>query len=82
MSNVDGTHIAEILRLVNAETTLFLIASKTFTTQETTVTQTLHERYINVTLPYWRHTTQRRIRQLRCRYTPVTRPLFVRSRRR
>lgn len=33
VSNVDGTHIAEILKLVNAETTLFLIASKTFTTQ-------------------------------------------------
>ncbi|QJD95761.1 glucose-6-phosphate isomerase [Mucilaginibacter robiniae] len=35
VSNVDGTHIAETLRWVNAETTLFLIASKTFTTQET-----------------------------------------------
>jgi len=35
VSNVDGTHIAEVLKLVNAETTLFLIASKTFTTQET-----------------------------------------------
>jgi glucose-6-phosphate isomerase len=35
VSNVDGTHIAETLRGVNAETTLFLIASKTFTTQET-----------------------------------------------
>ena len=33
VSNVDGTHIAEVLREVNAETTLFLIASKTFTTQ-------------------------------------------------
>jgi len=35
VSNVDGTHIAEVLRELNAETTLFLIASKTFTTQET-----------------------------------------------
>jgi glucose-6-phosphate isomerase len=34
-SNVDGTHIAEILKLCDPETTLFLIASKTFTTQET-----------------------------------------------
>lgn len=34
-SNVDGTHIAEILRLCDPETTLFLVASKTFTTQET-----------------------------------------------
>ncbi|MHA8102044.1 glucose-6-phosphate isomerase [Aquirufa nivalisilvae] len=35
VSNVDGTHIAEILKKVNPETTIFLIASKTFTTQET-----------------------------------------------
>ncbi|OJY90913.1 MAG: glucose-6-phosphate isomerase [Sphingobacteriales bacterium 40-81] len=35
VSNVDGTHIAETLKEVNPEETLFLIASKTFTTQET-----------------------------------------------
>ncbi len=35
VSNVDGTHIAETLKAVNPETTLFLVASKTFTTQET-----------------------------------------------
>ena len=35
VSNVDATHIAETLKKVNAETTLFIIASKTFTTQET-----------------------------------------------
>ncbi|WP_430811694.1 MULTISPECIES: glucose-6-phosphate isomerase [unclassified Carboxylicivirga] len=35
VSNVDGTHIAEALKVVNPETTLFIIASKTFTTQET-----------------------------------------------
>ncbi|MBC8053884.1 MAG: glucose-6-phosphate isomerase [Sphingobacteriaceae bacterium] len=35
VSNVDGTHIAEVLKKVNPQTTLFLIASKTFTTQET-----------------------------------------------
>lgn len=35
VSNVDGTHIAETLKKVEAEKTLFLIASKTFTTQET-----------------------------------------------
>ena len=35
VSNVDGTHIAEVLKKVNPATTLFLIASKTFTTQET-----------------------------------------------
>ena len=35
VSNVDGTHIAETLKKVNAEETIFLIASKTFTTLET-----------------------------------------------
>lgn len=35
VSNVDGTHIAETLKKLDPETTLFIIASKTFTTQET-----------------------------------------------
>ena len=35
VSNVDGTHIVETLKGLNPETTLFIIASKTFTTQET-----------------------------------------------
>ena len=35
VSNVDGTHIAEALKNLNPETTLFIVASKTFTTQET-----------------------------------------------
>lgn len=35
VSNVDGSHIAETLKKVNPAETLFLIASKTFTTQET-----------------------------------------------
>jgi len=35
VSNVDATHIAEVLKKIDPETTLFLIASKTFTTQET-----------------------------------------------
>lgn len=35
VSNVDASHIVETLRPLNPETTLFLIASKTFTTQET-----------------------------------------------
>lgn len=35
VSNVDGTHIAETLKKIDPERTLFLIASKTFTTQET-----------------------------------------------
>lgn len=36
VSNIDGTHIVEALRESDPETTLFLIASKTFTTAETT----------------------------------------------
>lgn len=35
VSNVDATHLAEVVKHINFETTLFLIASKTFTTQET-----------------------------------------------
>ena len=35
VSNVDGNHIAEVLKNLNPQTTLFIIASKTFTTQET-----------------------------------------------
>lgn len=35
VSNVDGTHIAETLKKIDPERTLFLVASKTFTTQET-----------------------------------------------
>jgi glucose-6-phosphate isomerase len=35
VSNVDGTHLSETLRPLKAETTLFIVASKTFTTQET-----------------------------------------------
>lgn len=35
VSNVDGAHMHETLKLINPETTLFIIASKTFTTQET-----------------------------------------------
>ena len=35
VSNVDGNHIAEVVKNLNPETTLFIVASKTFTTQET-----------------------------------------------
>lgn len=35
VSNVDGNHLAEVLKSLNPETTLFIVASKTFTTQET-----------------------------------------------
>src|SRR5690625_2037700 len=37
VSNVDGAQIADVLRQVNAETTLFVVASKSFTTPETTL---------------------------------------------
>src|SRR5436305_11451126 len=40
VSNVDGTHIAEACKRVHPETTLFIVASKTFTTQETIVNAT------------------------------------------
>ncbi len=47
VSNVDGTHIAETLKKLNPERTLFLIASKTFTTQETmTNAQTAREWFL------------------------------------
>lgn len=49
VSNVDGTHIAETLKKCNPEETLFLIASKTFTTQETmTNAHTAREWFLNV----------------------------------
>ena len=35
VSNIDGDHISEVLKQLNPETTLFVIVSKTFTTQET-----------------------------------------------
>lgn len=35
ISNVDGNHLVEVLKNLNPETTLFIVASKTFTTQET-----------------------------------------------
>lgn len=35
VSNVDGNHLVEVVKKLNPETTLFIIASKTFTTQET-----------------------------------------------
>ncbi len=47
VSNVDGAHISETLKKVDPETTLFLIASKTFTTQETmTNAQTAREWFL------------------------------------
>ncbi|XP_063291863.1 glucose-6-phosphate isomerase-like [Pelobates fuscus] len=48
VSNIDGTHIAQTLAELNPETTLFIIASKTFTTQETiTNAETAREWFLN-----------------------------------
>ena len=49
VSNIDGTHIAETLKIVSPETTLFMIASKTFTTQETmTNAHTARDWFLNL----------------------------------
>ncbi|KAF1813241.1 Phosphoglucose isomerase [Eremomyces bilateralis CBS 781.70] len=45
VSNIDGTHIAEALRNSDPETTLFLIASKTFTTAETVTNATTAKKW-------------------------------------
>ncbi|KAE8608892.1 hypothetical protein XENTR_v10011652 [Xenopus tropicalis] len=48
VSNIDGTHIAKTLAELNPETSLFIIASKTFTTQETiTNAETAKEWFLN-----------------------------------
>ncbi|OLY84317.1 Glucose-6-phosphate isomerase [Smittium mucronatum] len=48
VSNIDGTHMAETLNVVDPETTIFIIASKTFTTQETiTNATTAKEWFLN-----------------------------------
>ena len=49
VSNVDATHLAEVMKTVNVETTLFLVASKTFTTQETmTNAQSAREMFLAI----------------------------------
>jgi len=49
VSNIDGTHMAETLKKVNPETTLFIVASKTFTTLETMINaNTAKEWFLNV----------------------------------
>lgn len=48
VSNIDGTHMAEVLKVCRPQTTLFIIASKTFTTQETiTNAMTAREWFLN-----------------------------------
>jgi glucose-6-phosphate isomerase len=52
VSNVDGDHVNEILKKINAETTLFVIVSKTFTTQETlTNAETIRKWFLKYALP-------------------------------
>lgn len=45
VSNIDGTHIAEALKHSNPETTIFLVASKTFTTAETVTNATTAKKW-------------------------------------
>ncbi|KAF5276994.1 hypothetical protein FQA39_LY18522 [Lamprigera yunnana] len=46
VSNIDGTHLAEVLRKVDPERVLFIIASKTFTTQETITNATSAKQWV------------------------------------
>jgi len=46
VSNVDGTHLAETLKMIDPETTLFIVASKTFTTQETMANATAAKQWL------------------------------------
>ena len=46
ISNVDGDHVMEVLKKVNPETTLFVIVSKTFTTQETLSNATTAKKWL------------------------------------
>jgi glucose-6-phosphate isomerase len=47
VSNVDGDHVNEVIKKINPETTLFVIVSKTFTTQETlTNSETIKEWFL------------------------------------
>jgi glucose-6-phosphate isomerase len=49
VSNVDGDHVNEVIKNLNPETTLFIIVSKTFTTQETiTNATTIKKWFVNV----------------------------------
>ena len=50
VSNVDGTHIAETVRDLDAEETLFIVASKTFTTQETMTNAESAKKWVLATL--------------------------------
>lgn len=52
VSNIDGDHVSEIIRKLNPETTLFVIVSKTFTTQETlTNSETIRKWFLQTAKP-------------------------------
>ena len=51
VSNIDGTHLAETLKVCDPETTLFLVASKTFTTQETITNATSAKEWLLNAVP-------------------------------
>ena len=51
VSNIDGTHLVEALKLCHPETTLFLVASKTFTTQETITNATSAKEWLLQSVP-------------------------------
>ena len=51
VSNIDGTHLAEALKVCDPETTLFLVASKTFTTQETITNATSAKEWLLQSVP-------------------------------
>ena len=51
ISNVDGDHVQEVLKPLNPETTLFVIVSKTFTTQETLSNATTARKWFLETAP-------------------------------
>jgi len=51
VSNVDGDHVNEVIKKLNPETTLFIIVSKTFTTQETLSNSTTIRNWFLKTLP-------------------------------
>lgn len=51
LSNIDGNHIDSILSKVNPETTLFIVASKTFTTQETITNATSAKKWLLDNIP-------------------------------
>lgn len=46
VSNIDGTHMAETLKKLDPQTALFIVASKTFTTQETITNATTAKQWL------------------------------------